>query len=852
MSIISADNFPNQLRVTLHLLHCLQKERGASCANRAYDMNGEGSSNYFANDVTFGIPLPEDKQECKANYFSDVPFKFDRIFLETAMNKARSATDASFHIFLESCGNDCTKYFAFFKALEKIREDASKCDSIEPCGKNSKVNVHKLISLFNQLISNILDEAFMRIIEIQQKKVKGKINDDALTFSQSPPQSIGEAVEENHQSSRKKHVRQSSLQAKWIGNQIFPITLETSSPVEKIATVEAIKKGEDKTVRNVEVDLSNITESFIPNSDDTKLIILMNAYNFMSLLRSFSQLKESTGVERAYISSLMVIDVEDSEQESKLFSDLVIQAENQRAIIRQIKKQTNSSLSAKYSHPLSDSFKSLSVMINKYIEPSIEMQQIQCMINAFDAKGLKRLMPMTHFWHIISLYMNQLHSIELLILEELQGFWVQSQIICERINLADKIDHKDKAEHKANEVIVRNICKLFSDNSSSVNKASAEELYAQLSSSSGESFKQAILTALERNTPEWQRKSKLTNMCHNEDELLVFPTPSTDFKEWNIDLYEIEFSKKIGRGVAGTTYLGTWGGQQVAVKVAAVTDLGLDGWKTEIKSLQRLHHPNIIRLLGSIYNPSPETYGIVLEFCNGGDLNLALTKKTPPNFFWRVAEDVANGMLYLHRKKILHRDIKPANILLNGDVAKGNFVAKLTDFGLAIMPRDDPDEELTAETGTYRWMAPEVIRHESYSFMADVFSFGVVLWQLVTHQVPFQNMSQIEAAGMVAKDHERPPFPEGIPQSIEVLIENCWEEVPSARAPFTEIATILKDIQNSLSEKNKTWLKSANGHRVYPALNNSLSRRLHIGRKIRVKKSNSPTLVNVTGSSSDS
>ena len=148
-------------------------------------------------------------------------------------------------------------------------------------------------------------------------------------------------------------------------------------------------------------------------------------------------------------------------------------------------------------------------------------------------------------------------------------------------------------------------------------------------------------------------------------------------------------------------------------------------------------------------------------------------------------------------------------------------------------------------------MAPEVIRHESYSFMADVFSFGVVLWQLVTHQVPYQNLSQIEAAGMVANDHERPPFPEGIPKSIEVLIENCWEEDPSARAPFTEIAQILKDIQISLSEKNKAWMKSTNGHHVYPTGNNTLSRRLHIGKKFRMKKHHSLSMINV-GESSDS
>ena len=124
--------------------------------------------------------------------------------------------------------------------------------------------------------------------------------------------------------------------------------------------------------------------------------------------------------------------------------------------------------------------------------------------------------------------------------------------------------------------------------------------------------------------------------------------------EWEIDLYEVDFKKRIGRGVGGTTYLATWSGQNVAVKVAATTDLGLEGWHAEVVSLQRLHHPNVIRLLGSIYNPSPQTYGLVLEYCESGDLSTALKRQTPSNFFWRVAEDVANGMNYLHRKNILH------------------------------------------------------------------------------------------------------------------------------------------------------------------------------------------------------
>ena len=138
--------------------------------------------------------------------------------------------------------------------------------------------------------------------------------------------------------------------------------------------------------------------------------------------------------------------------------------------------------------------------------------------------------------------------------------------------------------------------------------------------------------------------------------------------------------------------------------------MGLDGWKTKVQSLQRLHHPNVIRLLGSVYNENPLTYCLVLEFCNAGDLSAALQRPTPPNFFFRVAGDIASGLAYLHRRGMLHRDIKPSNVLLDGHVVQGgNYRAKVSDFGLSMTLLFEGDGNKTAETGTYRWMAPEVI-----------------------------------------------------------------------------------------------------------------------------------------------
>jgi len=100
-------------------------------------------------------------------------------------------------------------------------------------------------------------------------------------------------------------------------------------------------------------------------------------------------------------------------------------------------------------------------------------------------------------------------------------------------------------------------------------------------------------------------------------------------------------------------------------------------------------------------------YCLVLEYCDGGDLSVALASNTPPKFFTNVSAGVANGIFYLHKMKYMHRDIKPSNVLLSGDPKSGKFVAKLTDFGLAVkMQNASVKNDLTAETGTYRYMAP--------------------------------------------------------------------------------------------------------------------------------------------------
>lgn len=117
--------------------------------------------------------------------------------------------------------------------------------------------------------------------------------------------------------------------------------------------------------------------------------------------------------------------------------------------------------------------------------------------------------------------------------------------------------------------------------------------------------------------------------------------------------------------------------------------------------------------------------------------------------------------------------------------------------------------------GTYRWMAPEVVRREAYSNMADVYSFAIMVWQFVTHEEPYYDLGAAEAACLVAGEMLRPPIPEKAPTSIRELIEANWSDDPNSRWKFERVAETLKTLQGSLSPQEKTWLESAHGHPVY-------------------------------------
>ncbi|XP_024451734.1 serine/threonine-protein kinase STY46 isoform X3 [Populus trichocarpa] len=208
--------------------------------------------------------------------------------------------------------------------------------------------------------------------------------------------------------------------------------------------------------------------------------------------------------------------------------------------------------------------------------------------------------------------------------------------------------------------------------------------------------------------------------------------PADSIDVWEIDAHRLLFERKIATGSSGDLYKGTFCSQDVAIKVLRgehLDDKLQSEFVQEVSIMRKVRHKNVVQFIGSCTRPP--SLCIVTEFMSGGSMYDFLHKQKGSlnlQSLLRVAIDVSKGMHCLNQNHIIHRDLKSANILMDE-----NGVVKVADFGVARV--QDQTGVMTAETGTYRWMAPEVIEHKPYDHKADVFSFGIVLWELLTGKI---------------------------------------------------------------------------------------------------------------------
>uniref|UniRef100_A0A3Q2Y9C5 mitogen-activated protein kinase kinase kinase n=1 Tax=Hippocampus comes TaxID=109280 RepID=A0A3Q2Y9C5_HIPCM len=260
----------------------------------------------------------------------------------------------------------------------------------------------------------------------------------------------------------------------------------------------------------------------------------------------------------------------------------------------------------------------------------------------------------------------------------------------------------------------------------------------------------------------------------------------------------------IGVGGFGKVFRAVWRGAEVAVKAARQDpdedeEQTLASVRQEAKLFAMLEHANVMALLGVCL--SLPNLCLVMEYARGGALNRVLAgKRVPPCALVDWAVQVARGMRYLHDQAIvtiIHRDLKSSNVLILERLEKddlSNKTLKITDFGLA---REWQRTTKMSAAGTYAWMAPEVIRSSTFSKGSDVWSYGVLLWELLTGEVPFRGIDGLAVAYGVAMNKLALPIPSTCPEPFARLMEGCWSSDPHSRPPFANILDRLTTIEES-------------------------------------------------------
>ncbi|GMH06954.1 hypothetical protein Nepgr_008794 [Nepenthes gracilis] len=265
--------------------------------------------------------------------------------------------------------------------------------------------------------------------------------------------------------------------------------------------------------------------------------------------------------------------------------------------------------------------------------------------------------------------------------------------------------------------------------------------------------------------------------------------------EWEILWEDLQIGDRIGIGSYGEVYHADWNGTEVAVKKFLVQDISVDvlvQFKCEAEMMLRLRHPNVVLFMGAVTRPP--NLSILTEFLPRGSLYKLLHRSSvqiDEKRRMKMALDVAKGMNYLHtmHPTIVHRDLKSPNLLVDK-----NWVVKVADFGMSRM-KHHTFLSSKSTAGTPEWMAPEVLRNEPSNEKCDVYSFGVILWELATLLVPWTGLNPMQVVGAVGFQHRRLEIPEEVDPIVAGIILDCWENDPNLRPSFSELISRLRGLK---------------------------------------------------------
>jgi len=270
------------------------------------------------------------------------------------------------------------------------------------------------------------------------------------------------------------------------------------------------------------------------------------------------------------------------------------------------------------------------------------------------------------------------------------------------------------------------------------------------------------------------------------------------YGEWEISRDEIRVMDVLGSGSFGEVRRARWRGTVVAVKTSSVSaEKDADEFKMDFLSLTKLHHPNIVQLLGACTEHTP--YMICMEFVPFSLDRVIYTLTNEQKL--EVSADIAKGLAYLHNRKpshIIHRDIKPPNVLLTASMK-----AKLTDFGISMFRANDKSPyKMTGETGTYRYMAPEVVRSEEYNHKVDIWSFGMVMYHMFEGHPPYSELSMDDMIRSIGRKH----VPCICNQITAGAIHACLKTEPSERIEALDLVDVVESIKFPTTIKKASFI----------------------------------------------
>ncbi|KAL6343363.1 hypothetical protein AAG906_024728 [Vitis piasezkii] len=293
-------------------------------------------------------------------------------------------------------------------------------------------------------------------------------------------------------------------------------------------------------------------------------------------------------------------------------------------------------------------------------------------------------------------------------------------------------------------------------------------------------------------------------------------------EEWEIDLSKLDIKHVVAHGTYGTVYQGTYDNQDVAVKVL---DWGEDGipttaetaalrasFRQEVAVWHKLDNPNVTKFIGASMGTSnlkvptqnlplagdrfpTRACCVVVEYLPGGTLKQYLIRNRRKKLAFKIviqlALDLSRGLSYLHSKKIVHRDVKSENMLLDAQ-----RTLKIADFGVARVEAQNL-REMTGETGTLGYMAPEVLDGKPYNRRCDVYSFGICLWEIYCCDMPYPDLSFAEVSSAVVRQNLRPEIPRCCPSSLANIMRKCWDANAEKRPDMDEVVKMLEAIDTS-------------------------------------------------------